>query len=433
MDSLFEIELKLAAKGSRQTSQTLYHQLKAAILDGRLKSGAKLPATRRAGDFFGVSRNTVAEVYEKLLHEGYVATRRGAGTFVAGTAIPTQGLLRRGSSNYTLNEFWLRPDITAAMDFWQDQPGQTDSRTMAGQVDFRPNLIDSRLFPFEIFRKASAKQLRGLEKKGAHFRSPQGNQGNYFLREAITRHIALTRAVVCGADDIVVTSGAQQAFDLLARSLITPNQTVVAIEDPGYPPMRVAFAAAGAKLVPVPVDGEGLIVERLPPDVGVICVCPSHQFPVGVTMSPRRRKALIEFARSRGAVIVEDDYDGEFRYDGSPLEAGYVARPRHPDPRRLVEHNGGRAPFSGRIFRRWRQELGTGLCRGPDTGKALRHAARRPMVVELSGQPAGLRLSGIRGRLRAAVAGRRLVDRSHAGQHRRQRAGRPWAGRGLFL
>jgi GntR family transcriptional regulator/MocR family aminotransferase len=83
----------------------------------------------------------------------------------------------------------------------------------------------------------------------------------------------------------------------------------------------VAFSAAGAKLVPVPVDGEGLIVEHLPPDVGVICVCPSHQFPTGVTMSPRRRKALIEFARSRGAVIVEDDYDGEFRYDGSPLEA----------------------------------------------------------------------------------------------------------------
>jgi GntR family transcriptional regulator / MocR family aminotransferase len=103
--------------------------------------------------------------------------------------------------------------------------------------------------------------------------------------------------------------------------LVTPNDTVVAIEDPGYPPMRVAFAAAGARLVPVGVDDEGLIVEQLPADVRIICVCPSHQFPLGVTMSARRRQALVAFARRRGAVIIEDDYDGEFRYEGSPLEA----------------------------------------------------------------------------------------------------------------
>jgi GntR family transcriptional regulator/MocR family aminotransferase len=321
MDPLFEIELALAEKGSRRLSQTLYRQLKAAILDGRLSLGAKLPATRKSDAFFGVSRNTVVEVYEKLQHEGYVTTRHGSGTFVADTMAPAPVLPGSSTTNYTLNEFWLSPDMIAAMDFWQDRSQMLEPRSAAGLVDFRPNLIDSRLFPFETFRKATAKQLRGLEKKAARFKSAQGNQGNYFLREAVTRHIALTRAVVCRPDDIVVTSGAQQAFDLLARILITPNKTVVAIEDPGYPPMRVAFVAAGAKLVPAAVDAEGLIVDRLPPDAGVICVCPSHQFPLGVTMSPRRRKALIEFARRRGAVIVEDDYDGEFRYDGSPLEA----------------------------------------------------------------------------------------------------------------
>jgi GntR family transcriptional regulator / MocR family aminotransferase len=167
----------------------------------------------------------------------------------------------------------------------------------------------------------SAKKLRGLERKPASLRSPQGNQGHYYLREAIIKHIALTRAVVCHPDDILVTSGAQQAFDLLARALVIPNETVVAIEDPGYPPMRVAFAAAGAQLVPVGVDEEGLILEQLPPGVGVICVSPSHQFPLGVTMSARRRKALVEYARGCGAVIIEDDYDGEFRYEGGPLEA----------------------------------------------------------------------------------------------------------------
>jgi GntR family transcriptional regulator/MocR family aminotransferase len=163
--------------------------------------------------------------------------------------------------------------------------------------------------------------MRSLERKPVSLKSPQGNQGNYSLRTAIIGHIALTRAVVCRAHDVLVTSGAQQAFDLLAKALVTPGETVVAIEDPGYPPMRVPFAAVGARLVPIGVDDEGLIVEQLPANVKVICVTPSHQFPLGTAMSPQRRKALVEFARRHDAVIVEDDYDGEFRYDGSPLEA----------------------------------------------------------------------------------------------------------------
>jgi GntR family transcriptional regulator/MocR family aminotransferase len=271
-----------------------------------------------------VSRNTAVEVYERLLNEGYVVTRHGSGTYVADLPpAPSPRTPENGEakSNFRLNAFWLRPDVVQAMSFWRDTPEPSSSKRRSSAVDFRPALVDSRLFPLDVFRRVSTKQLRGLERKPASFKSPQGNQGNYHLRDAITRHIALTRAVVCQPEDILVTSGAQQAFDLLARALVTPNETVVAIEDPGYPPMRVAFAAAGAKLEPVAVDEEGLIVEQLPPDAGVICICPSHQFPLGVAMSVRRRKALVEFARTRGAVIVEDDYDGEFRYDGSPLEA----------------------------------------------------------------------------------------------------------------
>jgi GntR family transcriptional regulator/MocR family aminotransferase len=323
-DPWFEIELDLEAKGSRESSRTLYRELKAAILDGRLARGAKLPPTRKSAAFFGVSRNTAVEVYEKLLNEGYVVGRHGSGTYVA-DKVPERPArtLPEGEArpNHRMNEFWLRPDVTAAMGFWRDPPERPSPAPKVQQVDFRPALVDSRLFPFDVFRRVSAKQLRRLERKPASFKSPQGNQGNYHLRDAIIKHIALTRAVGCGPDDILVTSGAQQAFDLLARALVTPNETVVAVEDPGYPPMRVAFAAAGARLVPVGVDEEGLIIEQLPPDVGVICVCPSHQFPLGVTMSMRRRKALVEFARKQGAVIIEDDYDGEFRYDGSPLEA----------------------------------------------------------------------------------------------------------------
>ena len=329
MDTLFEIKLDAAAKGSRQASESLYRQLKAAILDGRLAAGAKLPVPRMSSRFLGVSRNTAAAVYERLASEGHVVTRRGSGSYVADAARARRA---RGSrraapkpvargADHRLNPFWLRPDVTAAMDFWRDEDSSTRARAAVAPVDFRPALIDSRLFPFDLFRQVSVKQLRKLESRPARYKSAQGNQGHYPLRAAITRHIALTRAVVCEPDDVLVTAGAQQAFDLLARVLVTPNDTVVAIEDPGYPPMRVAFSAAGAQVVPVAVDDEGLIVEQLPGDVRIICVCPSHQFPLGVTMSARRRQALVAFARRRGAVIIEDDYDGEFRYEGSPLEA----------------------------------------------------------------------------------------------------------------
>jgi len=324
MDPLFEIGLDLTAKGSRESARSLYRQLKAAIVDGRLTAGARLPATRKSAAFLGVSRNTAVEVYERLLSEGYVVSRHGSGTYVADRLplrTPPASPGRKGTAEQRLNPFWLRAEVSAAMNFWRDAPERPAPPARGTPVDFRPALVDSRLFPFDVFRRISAKQLRGLERKPASYKSPQGNQGNYQLRAAITRHIALTRAVLCQPDDILVCSGAQQAFDLLARALVIPGETVVAVEDPGYPPMRVAFAAAGAKLVPVGVDEEGLMVEQLPPDAGVICVCPSHQFPLGVSMSTRRRKALVEFARKRGAVIIEDDYDGEFRYEGSAMEA----------------------------------------------------------------------------------------------------------------
>ena len=188
-------------------------------------------------------------------------------------------------------------------------------------VDFRPALVDSRLFPLDEYRRVGAQQLRRLEQRPAALKSPQGNQGNFRLREAVARHIAVTRAVVCGPEDLLVTSGAQQAFDLLARVLVQPGETTVALENPGYPPMRAAFAAAGARIAPVAVDAEGLVVDDIPPEARVICVCPSHQFPMGVTLAAQRRRRLLALARERAAVIVEDDYDGEFRFDGGALEA----------------------------------------------------------------------------------------------------------------
>jgi GntR family transcriptional regulator/MocR family aminotransferase len=318
MDPIFELALDRPLPGSGEAARSLYHQLKEAIQDGRLAAGTQLPASRRSAAFFGLSRNTVAEVYARLSNEGFVVPRHGSGTYVAELS-PGPAASPSPTSTYRVNPFWLQEDVTQAMGFWRDDSSVVPSADDA--MDFRPALIDPRLFPFDVYRRVSAKQWRGLEKKRTTFKSPQGNQGNFHLRGAITDHIALTRALVCRPDDVVVTAGAQQAFDLLARTLVTPGKTVVAVEDPGYPPMRVAFAAAGARIVPVEVDDEGLAVESLPAGVGIICVSPSHHFPLGVTMSKRRRSALVEFARRHGAVIVEDDYDGEFRFGANPLQS----------------------------------------------------------------------------------------------------------------
>jgi GntR family transcriptional regulator/MocR family aminotransferase len=207
------------------------------------------------------------------------------------------------------------------MAFWGESDLAVKERGIGPHIDFRPAMVDARLFPSAEFRRVMAKQLRQLERRPGALKSPQGNQGNYQLRHAIHGHIAMTRAVIGGPDDVLVTAGAQQAFDLLARVLVTPGQTVVALEDPGYPPMRAAFAAAGARIVPVRVDCDGLVVDEIPSETKVICVCPSHQFPLGMALSAARRLQLIALARKRGAVIVEDDYDGEFRLDGEALQA----------------------------------------------------------------------------------------------------------------
>lgn len=319
----FELDLTPVPKGGRGAAASLYEQIKAAILDGRLAPGTRLPPTRRSAGYLGVSRNTAAQIYEKLTSDGLLISRRGSGSYVAERALGARAKDPRPSAppgDSRLNDFWLRPEVSRSLRFWQER-AETTVRSAAAAIDFRPGIIDPRLFPFASFRRVLAQQLRRLETRPPRYKSPQGNQGNFHLRAAITRHISLTRAVACVPENVIITSGAQQAFDLLARVLVKPHQTVVAIEDPGYPPMRVAFAAAGARLMPVGVDDEGLRVDELPSEAKVICVCPSHQFPLGVTMSRRRRQALVAFARRQGAVIIEDDYDGEFRYDGNPLEA----------------------------------------------------------------------------------------------------------------
>lgn len=306
VNPLFTLALGLpaAAMGSRR--RVLYDQLRAAIMDGRLVAGLQLPASRVLARELGVSRNCVVFVYERLLSEGYIVARQGAGSFTADASAWASALPERPDPHATtrLAPLW-RAQAPAAM----APPPKA--------VDFRVGVPDPNLFPYDVWRRLSNRAIRRLPGDMGRD-NPCGMEG---LRQAIAGHVSRTRAVACNARNILITHGAQQAFDLLARILVSPGQTVLAVEDPGYPPLRAVFAAAGALVRPVRVDSEGLIVADIPSTAKVIYVTPSHQFPLGVPMSPRRRQQLLEFAERANAVIIEDDYDGEYRFQDRPLDA----------------------------------------------------------------------------------------------------------------
>ena len=308
MEPVLELPLTVPPRSSGDRLRSLHGQLRAAILEGRLQPGLRLPSTRAFAETHGVSRNTAMAAYELLLSEGYLATRQGAGTYVADVLpdLSPRRPVRAAAHDRRLNPFWLRSAAAAV------------PRLVPARFDFRLGVPDVSHFPLDVWRRLSGRALRNYARAPSDYVETHGRPA---LREAIARYVSYARAVACRPEDITVTAGAQQAFDLLARILVIPKRTVVAVENPGYPPVRHAFEAAGARIVGVPVDTEGLIVERIPANATVICVTPSHQFPLGCALSARRRAALLELAHARGAVVVEDDYDSEFRFGGRPLDA----------------------------------------------------------------------------------------------------------------
>jgi GntR family transcriptional regulator/MocR family aminotransferase len=309
MKPVFSFDVALPSRGQGTVKQSLYEQLRSAILDGRMKPGTKLPATRQVATGLGVARNTVLGAYDLLIAEGYVTPRPGAKAVVVDVTARRSRPARRppaALANRPTNPLWQIPDL------------QREKRRTLPERCFRMGTPEYRFFPHDTWRRLSARALRSWAKRPFTY-SP--SEGFPELREAIAHHVAFARAVACTAEDVMVTSGAQQAFDMLARLLVVPGRTKVAVENPGYPPLRSAFIAAGAQIVPVPLDDEGMRVADIPDDVSVISVTPSHQSPTGVVLSLQRRTELLDFARRRGAVIIEDDYDGEFRYGGRPLDA----------------------------------------------------------------------------------------------------------------
>jgi GntR family transcriptional regulator/MocR family aminotransferase len=297
-------DLHVSLDGRRDLTQQIYRQVREAIMAGRLRRGEPLPPTRELARRLAVSRNTVTAAYDRLSAEGMISGRAGDGTYVSGPPDPGQTPGTAGPGELRPRELW---------DAIADPP-----RIATGfRYDLRTGMPDTRMFPYQRWRALVARELSASGVGAGAYADPAGHAG---LRAEIARHVGLVRGVQASADDVLVTNGMQQAMFLLARVLLEPGSTV-AVEDPGYPPPHDVLRSLEARLAPVPVDDQGLVVDAIPASARMVYVTPSHQYPLGVAMSPARRMALLEWAGRHGGVIIEDDYDSEFRFGDRPLDA----------------------------------------------------------------------------------------------------------------
>ena len=290
----------------------VYSALREAILSGSFRVGDKLPSTRDLAEQLGVSRTVVLAAYDQLLAEGFAEGRRGSGTYVASGigGAATRPRCAERSAKLRLARFGSAASASSTATVPQQRPSPLG-------YDFAYGRSDVELFPLEMWRRILLRCARKMPASGFDYGPASGNAA---LREAISSHLRRSRAVACDPSQIVIVNGSQQGLDLIARVLIEPGDRVV-IEDPGYQGTTEVLRAAGAHLLPVSVDRDGLNPARLPVGARIAFVTPSHQFPTGAILPLARRLALLEWAKRENAVIVEDDYDGEFRYEGQPVES----------------------------------------------------------------------------------------------------------------
>ncbi len=297
----------------------IYKTIRLSILSGEFQSGKQLPASRLLAQQLNVSRMTVLNAYDQLITEGYLESKTGAGTFVA---------------EHLPEEFLNTPQVKQKSEIEPPAPrelalsayGKSVSSSARAVLQFsrttpllpfQPGVAAIDEFPFDLWTKLANKSYRALERKKFAYGE---SFGIFALREAIAAHLKSVRAVNCAPEQVIVTSSAQQAFDLISRIFLEPG-TEVLIENPCYFGVKHVFQSFDAKLIPVPVDQDGfnLAAAERSGKARLAYVTPSHQYPLGVTMTLARRLQLLEWARTNNAWIIEDDYDSEFRYEGRPL------------------------------------------------------------------------------------------------------------------
>ena len=310
-----QVPIVLNRRARSPLHRQIYDQWRDGILSGRFGPGERIPSTRELADLLHVSRSTVTSAYDQLTAEGYLQAERGSGSFVS-RELPDRPLVRKrsaaavdGPPPVRLSRYGAR--VAAA-------PSAGDGVSPPGALDLSKWSPDVEAFPIRIWRRLVMRHVRSLSTPA--WESADRGAGHEPLRREIASYLRRTRAVRCEAGHVIVVNGSQQALDLCARVLVDPGD-VAAVEDPCYPGARQLFEAHGARLHPVPVHRDGIAVSELPDAARVVFVTPSHQLPTGASMSLPRRLELLEWARARGVVVIEDDYDSEYHYSGAPLPA----------------------------------------------------------------------------------------------------------------
>jgi GntR family transcriptional regulator / MocR family aminotransferase len=323
----FSPVIRVERKAGRPLHSQIYGAFRAAIMERNLRAGERIPSTRTLARELSVSRIPVLNAYSQLLAEGYFESRTGAGTFVSSSlpgladageewpGAPAPQLKSRGRGRGSSKVPARRRTVAART---SALPEHTRPAWFGGIGAFSFSQPAADSFPFHIWSKIAARYWRNLSLAALEYGDPMGVRK---LREEIATYLRTSRSVRCEWEQVMIVSGSQQALDVTSRVLLEPGDPAW-VEEPGYWLARNVLTSAGCRIVPVPVDRDGLDVAagiKLCRNARAAFVAPSHQFPLGATMSASRRLQLLEWARREGAWIVEDDYDSEYRYDSKPI------------------------------------------------------------------------------------------------------------------
>jgi GntR family transcriptional regulator/MocR family aminotransferase len=301
-------------KAPKPLHKQIYDGFREAIVHGNLDPGQRIPSTRVLAIELGVSRFPVLNAYSQLLAEGYFESRVGAGTVIS-TLLPYQ--ITRGvptAAGSKVSYLGPRPVARRTSLF----PRIEVKPWLRGPGAFRVGQVAFDKFPVKVWSNLVARHCRKMDAVSTHYRSQMGSEA---FRQTIARYLRTARSLRCDASQIMIVNGSQQALEITARVLLNPGDRVW-MEEPSYRLARSVFALAGCRLVPVPVDDQGLSVEagiKLCRTARAAFVTPSHQFPLGVTMSASRRFQLLKWAHDTGSWIIEDDYDSEYRFESQPI------------------------------------------------------------------------------------------------------------------
>ncbi len=312
-----QVVLAINPDDTRTLQTQVFEEFKRIILDGKLHSGDPVPGSRVLSEQLGVSRNTVIIAYEKLLSEGYIETRANIGTFVSAN-LPEASMRAAGFSSYDPSVVADAPTFDPYAAPPPDVQRVASPDALRLRNDFWVGNVEPKAFPAREWRRILEAKLRYSGGRLSVYADPQGLLE---LRQAIADHIGPSRGISAEPDDIVIVNGTQDGLSLIARGF-AGHRINFLHEDPCYQGARYLFQASGYNCIPIPVDRHGIEVAQLPEtERSLLYVTPSHQFPIGMTMSLERRLRLLEWAERTDSLIIEDDYDGEFRYEGAPLTA----------------------------------------------------------------------------------------------------------------